>query len=66
MTTQHIPGDHLARQLAGIAASLDELHAARNTLIRELHDLGWSLREIAEVAAITHAGVRKILRTQLP
>lgn len=51
-----------AQQLARASRTVREATARRDSLIRQLHDEGASLRQIAEAAGLSHTAIAKILR----
>ena len=51
-----------ARTLKRKAESVAKAYESRDAAIREAHDEGWSLREIADVVGLHYTSVRKILR----
>lgn len=54
-----------ARRLRAIANRLNELDAERAQLILQAHAEGASLREIGEVAGMSHVGIKKLLTRHL-
>ena len=52
----------LGRDLKRKAEAVAKAYAARDDAIREAHEEGWSLREIADVVGLHYTSVRKILR----
>lgn len=55
----------IARRLRAIAKKLGELDAERATLILSARAQGASLREIAEVAGMSHVGIQKLIGRHL-
>lgn len=55
-----------SRELEVAALKADEWTKRRNALIRQRHEEGASLRDIAAEAAMTHAGVSRILKKPTP
>ena len=53
-----------ARTLKRKAEAVAKAYDARDQAIREAHDEGWSLREIADVVGLHYTSVRKILRRE--
>ncbi len=56
--------DHFETELDGVAEWADALSVARierDAWIGRAHDAGYSLREIADAAGLSHAGVKKII-----
>lgn len=60
MTENRTP-DQVARDLTKYANRIESWTQSRDIAIRKLAGAGWSLREIAEVAGLSHTGVKKIL-----
>ncbi len=54
--------EDLARQLAGLAETLEDAAEQRERLIVVAHNAGASLREIATAAGMSHIGVRKLIQ----
>lgn len=53
------------RELRNLERAASRLSAARKNLehlIREAHDRGYSLREIAQAAGVSHETVRSVLK----
>lgn len=55
----------IARRLRAIANKLGELDAERAELILQARADGASLREIAEVAGMSHVGIKKLIGRHL-
>lgn len=70
VTLPAMPAATSEKRLASAARRIDTATAERDAAIRELHEAGRSLREIAELAGrgpdgtlrLSHAGVAKILQ----
>jgi lambda repressor-like predicted transcriptional regulator len=52
---------HQRIALNTVTLDLKKARTKRDKLIREMHTDGWSLREIAEAAGLSHGGVKKII-----
>lgn len=50
-----------AHQLSEVAARLAALRQRRDELVRQRHDEGAPLRQIASEAGMSHSGVRRVL-----
>lgn len=66
MSTYPVPRtvEHMEPRLRAVVAEMERLTAERDQLIRDLHSQGSTLRAIAEVAGLSHPGVRKIIKRE--
>lgn len=55
----------LAKRLATVVRRLQELGDERDQLILEARDQGASLREIADLAGMSHVGIKKLIGRHL-
>lgn len=59
--------DQFETELEGVAewaTALSSARIERNAWICQAYEAGYSLREIAQVAGLSHAGVKKIIENQ--